>query len=177
MRMIATAVLVAGLAPFGAAEAQVRSVDGSSAAGLCASSLEFVAGARSAAGIASAQELQRLQRMRDLLIGLPQFPKGEVEAYAQAWSQRMAKNMVEATDDAKRRAISNEIAGIASKCHRDIMADVRSLNEQGVTLPPTGQARQGAVTQPQPQPQPLQIQPQPLQTQPMQTQPLILDAQ
>lgn len=180
MRSIPVAILCV-LLPVGAAQAQIKNVEGAAAAGLCASAMEFVAGARSAAGIATPQELNRLEKTRDLLLALPQFQTGEVEAYAQAWSQRMSENMRDATTPARRNAVSNDIAGIARKCHQDMAAEVRALNDQGITLPRTapGQQQSAPVIQPaQPQvlqPQPLQSQP--LQSQPLQSQPIIIDAQ
>jgi len=147
MRSIPVAILCV-LLPVGAAQAQIKNVEGAAAAGLCASAMEFVAGARSAAGIATPQELNRLEKTRDLLLALPQFQTGEVEAYAQAWSQRMAENMRDATTPARRNAVSNDIAGIARKCHQDMAAEVRALNDQGITLPRTATAASAATAAP-----------------------------
>lgn len=184
MRFIMTAVVFAALTPAGLAHAQVKNVDGASAAGLCASALEFVAGARAGAGIAQPRELQRLGATRDTLLALPQFAPGEVEAYAKAWSERMGKNMAEATSDRHRAAIGEEIAGIARGCHQDMVAEINALNQQGVSVPrniapASPQVVQPGVTQPL-QSQPLQSQPlqtQPMPVQPLQTQPLFIDPQ
>lgn len=134
MRLIHTAILCATLALPSVAHAQAKKVNGASAAGLCASAMEFVAGARGTAGVASPQELTRLQRIRDFLLELPQFQKGEVEAYANAWSERMAKNVAEASSDAQRGVIATEIGTIARDCQRKLVQQVNSANGTGQTV-------------------------------------------
>jgi hypothetical protein len=52
-----------------------------------------------------------------------------------------------------------------------MVAEVRALNDQGITLPRTAPGQQQAAPVIQP------AQPQPLQSQPLQSQPIIIDPQ
>lgn len=131
MRIIPAAALTVTLCLPVAAQAQSQTITGSSAAGLCAAAMEFVAGARSASGIATPQELSRLQKVRETLLALPQFPKGEVQAYAEAWSKRMAENVSAATSPAQINSIAKDIAGRALKCQQGMVQAVNNATQNG----------------------------------------------
>jgi len=138
MRILFTAAMVATLGAASApAHAQSQTITGASAAGLCAAAMEFVAGARSATGIATPQELNRLQQIRETLLALPQYPNGEVQAYAQAWSTRMAENVAAATSPAQVNSIAKDIAGRALKCQQGMVQAVNDAAAQRGTLPAT----------------------------------------
>jgi len=158
MRPLHTVILCAGILalPGTALAQQTQRVAGASAAGLCASAMEFVAGARSTAGVATPQELIRLQKIRDTLLELPAFRPGEVEAYAQAWSQRMAKNVSEAGSDAQRRTIATEIATIARDCQRKMIDEVNAAEASGQFQSPAQSLPPAQVIQPAQPLQPLQ---------------------
>lgn len=180
MRLIPTAILCATLALPGIAHAQVKSVKGASAAGLCASALEFVVGVRTSTGAAQKEEQVAMQRLRNIFLRLPHFKQGEVEAYANAWSDRMARDLGNASTAKQKSAVASEVATIARGCQESMK---REINAAGAIAQPPG-AAQPAQVQPLPaqpyttQPlttQPLPAQPyttQPLQTQPLETQPL-----
>ena len=141
MRLIYSAILCATFALPGAAQAQAKKVSGASAAGLCASALDFVAGARSAANVASPEDLNRLGQLRDLFINLGQFQKGEVEGYANAWSDKMNQDLGQAQTAEKQSTIVSEITTIAVRCQRTMIRDVNRA----------AQAAQGQAGTPAPQ--------------------------
>lgn len=153
MQLIRTAILCATLTLPGVAHAQVNKVEGASAAGLCASSLEFIAGVRSSAGVATQQELARLGRLRDLFLSLETFKKGEVEAYATAWSKRMGENFASAQSNEQQSAIANEIGSIAVNCQRKMVQQIKDTKAARA-----GNSGQAAPAQPVPA-QPLQAPP------------------
>ena len=131
MRILSTAAILVALSLPAAAQSQAKlTVEGASAAGLCAAAMEFVAGARSAKGIATPQELSRLQKIRETLLGLPQFPPGEVLAYAEAWSARMSENVAAATSAQKLNAIATDIGIRARQCQQGL---VQAANEAAAT--------------------------------------------
>jgi len=152
MRLIQITVLCTALALPGVADAQSEKIQGSQLLGLCAAALEFVAGVRSSAGVAQPLELQTMQRTRDLFLGSPGFPAGEVEAYANAWSQRMSENFTSASGQAQKGAVATDIGTIAQDCQQRMFAKYRAAQQRG-EIP---------LTQPaQPQPvQPLTVVPQ-----------------
>lgn len=125
MRLFRTLAIVATLAMPGLAHAQGKQLDGASAAGLCASALEFAAGARQSAGVATPAELVNLQATRDLFLGL-QYPDGSVAAYGEAWTKRMQRDLDNATSADHRQTIANEIGSIARKCQDSMIKEVEA---------------------------------------------------
>lgn len=121
MRILKAVAFCAVVGFSGAAHAQTISVTGASAAGLCASALDFVAGIRAANGSATPEELNRLQRARDLVLRIRKFPEGEVAAYAEAWSQRMIENISEAQTEVQRVAVAADITKRAENCHNGLV--------------------------------------------------------
>lgn len=160
MRPFFAVVLCASLAVPGIAQAQSHKITGASLAGLCAASLEFVAGARNAAGAAEPQHLQVIQTTRDLYLGIPNFQPGEVEGYAVAWSQRMSDDLANAADDKARGVVATNIGSVARDCQRKMIEQYQA-------------AQQGGQIPAAPQPAPTQ----PLTVQPLETQPLIINPQ
>ncbi len=130
MRILQAVVFCAAMGFSGATHAQNISVTGASAAGLCASALDFVAGIRAANGSATPEELNRLQRARDLILTLRKYPKGEVEAYAQAWSQRMVENLSEAQTEVQRVAVAADITKRAENCHKGVVQGLAAARQQ-----------------------------------------------
>lgn len=181
MRLIPTAVFCASLALPGLAHAQAQKITGASLAGLCAASLEFVAGARASLGEVDPRHLEIMQSTRDLYLQLASFPQGEIQGYAQAWSERMGKNLSEAVDDTARGTVATRIGRIARDCQEQMIAQYRAAEARGEIppLPPQPIPAQPAPVQPltvQPlQAQPLQVQP--LTVQPLESQPLIINPQ
>ena len=174
MRLIPTAIFCASMALPGLAHAQANKVQGASLAGLCAASLDFVAGARNAAGVAQPSELLVFQNTRDLYLGTSKFKTSEVEAYAKAWSQRMSENFSQAADESARSAVAADIGKIARDCQTKLVEQYRAAQARG-EIP----ANPPAVVQPAPI-QPLTVQPletQPLTLQPLETQPLTITPQ
>ncbi len=132
MRIVYSAAVFAALClPVSAQTEQRLTVSGVSAAGLCAAAMEFVAGARSATGAATPRELERLQKIRETLLGLPQFPRGEVEAYAEAWSERMAENVNAATSAAHLKSIAEDIGKRAIQCQQGMVQEVNNATGGG----------------------------------------------
>ncbi len=120
MRILQTVVFSAVMGFSGTAHAQSLSVTGASAAGLCASALDFVAGLRAANGTATPEELLRLQQTRDLILRIRKFPEGEVAAYAEAWSKRMVENITQAPTEVQRVAVAADITKRAENCHKGL---------------------------------------------------------
>jgi len=147
MRLIQITILCTALGLPGVAQAQSSKVQGSQLAGLCAASLEFIAGVRSSAGVAQPQDLLTMQRTRDLYLRMPNFPAGEVEGYANAWSQRMSENLASATDSAQRGAVATDIGKIAQECQQKMFAEYRAAQQRG-EIPQT-QPAQPLTTTPQ----------------------------
>jgi hypothetical protein len=190
MRLLSATIICTALALPGLAYAQTKNVKGASAAGLCASSLEFVAGVRTSTGAAQKDEQIAMERLRNLFLRLPHFRKGEVEAYANAWSDRIARDLGNATTAKQKSAVASEVATIARGCQESMKREVNaagSLAQQrraAQPLPAQPQPAQPYTTQPQPaQPyttQPLPAQPyttEPMPIQPLETQPLIITPQ
>ena len=177
MRPIYAAIVTASLAVPGLAHAQSHKVGGASLAGLCAASLEFVAGARQSAGVVEPQHLLVIQSTRDLYLGIPKYPEGEVHGYATAWSERMSRDFSNAADDRARGAVATDIGSIARDCQEKMFAEYRAAQQRG-EIPqnaPTPAPAQPLTVQPA---QPLTVQPvQPLTVQPLETQPLIINPQ
>jgi len=154
MRLTPIVFLSVSLALPGLAHAQSTTVKGASLAGLCAASLEFVAGSRNSAGTAQPQELAVLQRVRDLYLMTPAYSRPEVEGYANAWTRRMAEDLTQATDDAGRGAVVTHVGKIAQNCMRKMSEQFRAGQQSGAVSP----APQPTVPQPVPA-QPLEVQP------------------
>jgi len=154
MRLIQLTAFCTALALPGIAQAQTQTVQGSQLAGLCAATLDFVAGARSTAGASAPQDLQIIQRTRGLYLGMPRFPAGEVEGYAHAWSERMAENLATASAAGRDGAVLTQIAEIARDCQKQMFAEYRAAQQRG-------EIPQNQPVAPQPQPvQPLTVTPQ-----------------
>lgn len=159
MRPILFVAFSASLAVPGIAHAQTQSVSGASLAGLCAASLEFVAGARHAVvGNADPKHLEVIQTTRDLYLRLRAYPEGEVKAHAVAWSQRMSEDLANAADDRSRGLVATDIGSIARDCQRKMIERYQAAQQRG-EIPVN--------------PQPVPAQP----LQPLEAQPLIVNPQ
>ena len=138
MRIFSTTAFCALLTVSGHAAAQQTTINRASAAGLCASALEFVAGARAAKGLATNEELSQIGQAINILLNLPGHPKGEVAAYAEAWSKRMAENAAEAQTEEGKRAVANDIARRARDCQQGMIQAVEKARakQQGIAPAP-----------------------------------------